>query len=79
MNPTERSSYDEGCDQAEAQQGVKCCAMGRVSAVQVIRQRIRRLRHDAEALECLLDALPRVLSPEADEALWHLAVGRELS
>lgn len=50
----------------------ECC--GRQSARAVIRDRIGQLRTEAARLEALLDALPQKLPPDADQALWDLAI-----
>lgn len=51
----------------------------RESAISVLRHSVERLRRQASGLEDLADALennPGVLTPEAEEALWELAVRR---
>lgn len=54
--------------------GEKC---ERPNARYKIEQRIEQLHRRAEQLQDLLDALPCVLPPEADEALWELVVRAE--
>lgn len=46
----------------------------RQNARNVIRDRIGQLRNEACRLEALLDALPAKLPPDADQALWDLAI-----
>lgn len=46
----------------------------RQSARAVLDDQIHRLRQELGGLECLRDTLPKVLSPEQDEKLWHLFV-----
>ena len=46
----------------------------RQNARSVIRDRIGQLRTEAARLEALLDALPQKLPPDADQALWALAI-----
>lgn len=49
------------------------CGM-RQNARAVIRDRIGQLRSEAARLEALLDALPAKLPPDADQALWDMAI-----
>lgn len=49
------------------------CVM-RQNARAVIRDRIGQLRTEAARLEALLDALPAKMPPDADQALWDLAI-----
>lgn len=49
-----------------------CC--GRQSAPAVIEDQIRRLRKQADNLETILNALPRQLTREQDEALWQVFI-----
>ena len=44
----------------------------RLNGAAAIEEHILRLRRRADGLEVLLNALPRHLPPEADEALWQL-------
>lgn len=50
------------------------CAGGRQSAKGVIRDRARQLHAEADRLEALARALPEELPPQADQALWDLAI-----
>jgi hypothetical protein len=46
----------------------------RQNARSAIRDRIEQMRREACRLEALLDALPVKLPPDADQALWDLAI-----
>lgn len=48
-----------------------CCA-GRMTARDVLLNRLRDLRRQACGIQALLDNLPAKMSIEADEALWEL-------
>jgi len=56
--------------------GVQSDGCSRQTAKGVISDRIFRLRKEAASLEALIDALPGVLPPEADQALWDLVIGK---
>jgi hypothetical protein len=49
-------------------------ACGRQSAKGVIRDRVRQLRAEADRLDALARALPEELPPQADQALWDIAI-----
>jgi hypothetical protein len=51
-------------------------AAARQSAKGVLRDRVDRLRREADRLEALCKALPEEMPPMADEALWDLAIGK---
>lgn len=48
---------------------------GRESSRQLLGRRIREAEHRVVYLQALLDSLPSVLPPLADEALWQMLVG----
>lgn len=54
--------------------GMGDAAGGRQSAKGVLRDRIHRLRREAEQLEALAKALPEELPQRADQALWDLLI-----
>lgn len=60
--------------QANAAQPMSNC--GRPGAREIIDTHIKRLRQEADSLTALSEALPMVMSPEADAALWELVSSR---
>lgn len=75
-----QSAQSYGAERAyEAQQqasgaGVAAELQCRQSAKSVIRNRVLRLRDEANQLEALLRALPEELPPQADQALYSLSI-----
>ena len=82
MNVGQQTKYADECKQAEPNRIVASPGMvmgaaesgGRQSAKGVIRDRARQLRNEADRLEALARALPEELPPQADQALWDLAI-----
>lgn len=75
MNIAQQKYADE-CKQAGPVGLIQGAAMGecsRQSAKNVIRDRARQLRNEADRLEALARALPEELPSLADQALWDLA------
>lgn len=54
--------------------GAQMGECARQSAKGVIRDRARHLRAEADRLEALARALPEEMPPQADQALWDLAI-----
>lgn len=44
----------------------------RESSKDVLGQMIKRLRYKADSLETIYNMLPTQLTPQQDEALWHI-------
>jgi glycine/D-amino acid oxidase-like deaminating enzyme len=65
-------SGTEGCNMAAAQGQISgACRQG---AKSLLRDRVHRLRREADQLEALIKSLPEELPHIADEALWNLAI-----
>lgn len=58
----------------QAQMGVVSSgSCGRVPARLCLEESVMRLRRRADHIQTISNAMPAVLSPEQDEALWHVA------
>ena len=71
---TKEGSHMDSREEKSVNRALNECSAGRLPAKQAIREHIERMRREADRLEALLGFIPDALSPQADEALWSLAI-----